>query len=229
MTKSGMKDKSNPSVRFSQATEEKPQKVRRTARDLPPGTPAYILREFDREPDERIAALESEQDQLMRSFWDCSKTHNPELGKLREQIETCARRLAELMKAPDRICRLLQLRHHRPDFAEWLAEQKRQAPMILRYGVPVRPEEQDGYYQRDYEDWKRIGQAGTDGTGSRRKRFEAREENGVWTANLSVSVRAKGRTRQEAYDNARLRASDCLREALLENPGSADCPSENSC
>jgi hypothetical protein len=205
----------------SQKAAAQPPKSRATARDLLPGSPAYVIRELTREPDERIAALESERSQLVDRLLECAKAGEPAIRRVRRSIEICKRLLTKLMKAPDRVCRLLQLRQDRVAFAEWLAEQRRPSPIVRRDGVPIPREEQDGYYQRDYDDWMRTRQDPIEDRPIE-SRLEAIEETGLWIANLTASVSAKGRTREEACQNVRLLAMDRIREIRLDGPSASN-------
>jgi hypothetical protein len=193
----------------------------KTVRDLRPGGAAYWIREMHREPDPRIESIECQLRDLGSLQFEktCSQDGNGE--ELKRTIADCERRKAELLSAPDRVCRLMHLDQPvgpyagktRMPFAEWLARQKRTAPIILRYGAPVPPEEQDGYYQRDYQDWVlACKQQQADDFAAGQKHLNFVDRHGFWTAEVMLKVSADGRTRAEAFRNACWHVQQCLRE-----------------
>jgi hypothetical protein len=128
----------------------------KTVRDLPPGSISYQIHEMQREPDERIASLVHEWDKLHEQLFDYPRRHDIILEKVRERLKEIDQTLEELRNSPERVCRLLHLRGN-PAFAEWLVQERRPTPTILRFGVALPPAEQDGYYQKDYLEWRNVG------------------------------------------------------------------------
>jgi hypothetical protein len=193
--------------------------------DLPSGSPSYVMRELDREPDERIAALEAQRSDLNRQLFDCAKKHDPEIENVRTKLSECGKTLEQLHRAPDRVRRLLHLLS-KAAFSEWLAIEQKNSPTILRYGVPVPPAEQDGYYQKDYEEWRNAGSPHQP-QDSGQVDLDLRQENGVWHAKLRIQTSAIGRSRELAEQNARLKA-ECLACSRAADANSKECSrSEN--
>ena len=193
----------------------------RAVRNLTPGGAAYRIREMEREPDPRIESIESQLRDLQNLRFEKSRSQDPGVQDIDQKIAECEQRKAELLLAPDRVCRLMHLDqtvgHNagktRMPFAEWLARQKRTAPVILRFGVPVPPEEQDGFYQRDYQDWVLARkQQQEDESAAGQKSVNFVEGYGFWTAEVTLHVSADGRTRAEAFANACWRVGQCLQE-----------------
>jgi hypothetical protein len=171
--------------------------------DIPPGSISYIMRELDREPDEKIAALRAQWNELNSQLFECAQEHDPDIEKVRERLNECGKELDKLHRAPDRVRRLLQLNGSMA-FSEWLAREKKPAPTILRDGVAVPPPEQDGYYQKDYEEWRKVGSREQPVPGKQDLQFH--EDNGVWYAELSIQTSAVGRSKELAERNVRSKA-----------------------
>jgi hypothetical protein len=178
-------------------------KTSRSAEDLPPGSIFYLMRELDREPDEKIAALKAQWRALNDKLWECAQKRDPEIEQIRTRLNECGKELDKLHRAPDRVRRLLQLRGSIA-FSEWLAREKRPAPTILRDGVAVPPAEQDGYYQQNYDEWRKMGSPC--GVVPGKQDLRIREEDGVWYAELTIHTSAIGRSKYLAERNARSKA-----------------------
>lgn len=171
--------------------------------DIPPGSISYMMRELDREPDEKIATLKAQWSELNRKLFLSAQQDDPKIEEVRARLNACGKELDGLLRAPDRVCRLLQLRGS-VGFSEWLAREKKPAPTILRDGVAVPPPEQDGYYQADYEEWRKVGSREQPVPGKQDLQFH--EEDGVWHAELTIQTSAIGRSKELAERNVRSKA-----------------------
>ena len=176
---------------------------------------------MEREPDPRIESIECQLRDLQNLRFEKARSQGSAVPDIDRTIADCERRKAELLTAPDRVCRLMHLDQvvgrnagkTRMPFAEWLARQNRTAPVILRFGIPVPPEEQDGYYQRDYQDWLlAFKEQRTDEPATGQKNLNFVDRHGFWRAEVTLQVSADGRTRAEAFANACWHVHQCLLE-----------------
>src|ERR1051326_9162533 len=83
--------------------------MRRTVRNLTPGGAAYWIREMERDPDPRIESIECELRDLRHLALEKAQLRNSNVQELQRVIADCEQRRAELLSAPDRVCRLMHL------------------------------------------------------------------------------------------------------------------------
>jgi hypothetical protein len=131
-------------------------RLQRAVQNLSPDSISYQIREQHREPDDRIAALQAEETCLSLQLSDFSKRKGLNTDKIYSRLKEIKDSILELEGSPDRVCRLRRL-YGKESFARWLSTNNKAKPTILRFGVPVPPSEQDGYYQRDYQEWCSLG------------------------------------------------------------------------
>jgi hypothetical protein len=119
---------------------------------------------------------------------------------------------------------MLHLQGHSLAFSEWLAHERRPAPTIMRCGVSVPATEQDGYYQKDYEEWQRLGSPQQESDPCQKQVLNLRQKDDIWRAELIIEAAAIGRSREAAEENVRLRAERLVRSTSAP-PISTQVPS----